>query len=118
MRKIYFEVKKGNRLYFRKTKEIVRFQADGDSATAYFEDGSSQTVFIGIGDCWQRVKDTGLFCQVHRSHIVNIAFIDYLEEDCSIIMKPSLRKAADEDKTLIPVSPSGAVLLSNMSTIC
>ena len=79
------------------TGRIAHIQAAGDYIELHFKGGKSALFTSSLNEIEAKLPDT--FLRVHRSHIVNTAFIDQLERDASGVGRLTLSSGAE-----IPVS--------------
>ncbi|WP_109260136.1 LytTR family DNA-binding domain-containing protein [Hyphobacterium indicum] len=79
------------------TGRIAHIQAAGDYIELHFKGGKSALFTSSLNEIEAKLPDT--FLRVHRSHIVNTAFIDQLERHASGVGRLTLSSGAE-----IPVS--------------
>lgn len=66
-------VRRGGRIVTIPVDDVHRFEATGDYVRLYTGE-RSHVVGVGLGDLEERL-DPGRFLRIHRSHIVNLAFV-------------------------------------------
>ena len=66
------------RIYLVTVREIVRCEADGSYTQFHLENGKHLTLSKSIKTVEQMLPDA-LFYRIHRSHLINLTFFDYLD---------------------------------------
>jgi two-component system, LytTR family, response regulator len=68
-----------SKLKFVRIDSIVSITAAGDYSNIIYADGKKGLTLKTMKE-WEKRLPQKHFCRIHRSHIVNLNFIDYLEE--------------------------------------
>ncbi len=68
-----------NKLKFIKVNSIVSITAASDYSNIVLENGKKGLTLKTMKE-WEKRLPSQHFCRIHRSNIVNLNFIDYLEE--------------------------------------
>lgn len=69
----------GNRTRFLKVKSIVAISAAGDYSDVWMQDGDKGLALKSMKE-WERRLPDNYFVRIHRSTIVNLEYVDRLEE--------------------------------------
>jgi len=71
-----------SRVWFFKSREIVRFEAGKGNTTAYLTNKNHSVINENINQIENQLKDFS-FLRIHNNHIVNMSFITRIFEDNS-----------------------------------
>jgi two-component system LytT family response regulator len=66
--------------------EVLFFSADNNYTFVMFEDGQKALVATTLGVLERRFIATNAFCRVHRSFLVNLQYIETIEEN-KVVLK-------------------------------
>jgi len=81
-------------IYLVEVMEIIRCESDGNYTLFYTNEGRKYMVSTSMKEYEDILEDHGFF-RIHKSHIVNVAFINSFNKEGYIVLK---------DKTTLPVA--------------
>lgn len=56
-------------------EDIVRFEANGGYPNVYLNNNEVKVICSSLCEQHEKVKDSGLFFRMHKTHLVNIRYI-------------------------------------------
>ncbi len=81
-------------IYLLEVMEIIRCESDGNYTLFYTKEGQKYMVSTSMKEYEDILEDHGFF-RIHKSHIVNVSFINSFNKEGYIVLK---------DKTTLPVA--------------
>lgn len=74
--------------HYEPPDEVLRLEARKQYTAFILNDGITEWIQCGcLSSWWERLKSTGLFCQVHKSHVVRVSEIEGKDKFGNLIMK-------------------------------
>ena len=90
-------------------RDIIRFEACGSYTNVYFINGTSSKQCGYLGDWQGKVKSSGLFVRIDRSHLVNYQQIISYSRAGGVLLK--------DKTTRLPLSVEGLIQLMGLFSL-
>lgn len=87
----------GKHMVFLKISSIVYIQAEGDYTQITTADGRKGLILKSMKEWNERLPESH-FCRIHRSHIINLDFVDAIEKEYNYDFSVKLKNC---EKTLV-----------------
>lgn len=69
-------IPEGNQLHFIKPEDIIYIKADNSYSELFLENGTTMTVSRSIKNFEDGLKESLLFCRIHKSYLINTHFVE------------------------------------------
>jgi two-component system, LytTR family, response regulator len=84
----------GKHMIFLKISSIVHIQAEGDYTKIFTSEGKKGLILKSMKE-WTMRLPASHFCRIHRSHIVNLDFVEEIEKESNYDFRVKLKKCED-----------------------